>query len=418
MPEDPQVTAAKTAFKGLWTVENKLGEGAFGTVMRVTRISDKAGAACKIMVVPADIKEKEAIDKEIKMMKAMNHPYIVKCMDSTVTPTHAFLILELMGGGELFDKIVNLARFNETMAADYTHKLLLALQYMHEKGFVHRDLKPENMLLKDKTGDDVKLTDFGLSHIMDSESSLMTVACGTPAYVAPEVLTINKNGGYDHQVDVWSMGVIVYILLCGYPPFYGKTDNELFAMIKSGNYKFRPEDWDPISSAGKDFVRKMLTVNPKQRAQIPELLKHQWLISAKARARKRGSVFAPIFGGGKEEEEVNLKAGKHYDIKAADAAARLARNNLATYRAAKQIKRFIAKKRAEKWGGAEPEAVGGITGFMMDVMPFDTGMACCATPRKSGEKVRKKRKVRRNPDGTTTVVEEKKQSAGMFGGWV
>ena len=134
------------------------------------------------------------------------------------TDTSVFLFLELMSGGELFDKIIEMGSFTESMAADISYKLLGALNYMHKKGIIHRDLKPENMLLARK-GDlsAVKLTDFGLSKMIDQQSQIMKTACGTPGYVAPEILTL-KGGGYDHQVDVWSMGVIIYVLLCGFLP--------------------------------------------------------------------------------------------------------------------------------------------------------------------------------------------------------
>jgi serine/threonine protein kinase len=201
---------------------------------------------------------------EYKIMTSMNHPYIVRCYDAKETDTQVFLFLELMEGGELFDKIIEMSKFSEAMAAEVSYNVLGALNYMHSKGIIHRDLKPENMLIA-KKGDigQIKLTDFGLSKMIDEQSTIMKTACGTPAYVAPEVLN-NKGHGYDHKVDVWSMGVIIYILLCGFPPFYGSNDSQLFSKIKRGDYKFLKPYWDPISAEAKDFVKKMLVVDPKQ----------------------------------------------------------------------------------------------------------------------------------------------------------
>ena len=232
-------------------------------------------------------------------MKECNHPYMVKCYEAVQTDTQVFLFLELMHGGELFDKIVEMGSFTESMAADVSYKCLDALNYMHSKGFVHRDLKPENMLLAKKDDlSQVKLTDFGLSAMIDMQSEVMRTACGTPAYVAPEILA--SRTGYDKAVDVWSMGVIIYILLCGFPPFYAQNDGELYRRIKAGRYRFIKPQWDPISDEAKAFIRRMLVVDPRQRATIPELLKDPWLAKA-SMAAKAG--------------EIDLRKGSDYHLK-------------------------------------------------------------------------------------------------------
>jgi serine/threonine protein kinase len=150
-----------------------------------------------------------------------------------------------------------------------------ALKYMHDKGIAHRDLKPENMLMTTKGADaEVKITDFGLSKFFDEQSSLMKTPCGTPGYIAPEVLHMR---GYNQQCDVWSMGVITYILLCGFPPFYADNDAQLFEKIKKGQYEFLKPYWDPISDGAKEFVKKMLIVDPAKRATCDQLLQDPWL---------------------------------------------------------------------------------------------------------------------------------------------
>jgi len=316
-----------------WTVGKTLGQGAFGLVKLVTRPSDGVTAACKIMKKPTTAKDRKLIDMEYKIMTSMNHPYIVRCYDAKETDTQVFLFLELMEGGELFDKIIEMSKFSEAMAAEVSYNVLGALNYMHSKGIIHRDLKPENMLIA-KKGDigQIKLTDFGLSKMIDEQSTIMKTACGTPAYVAPEVLN-NKGHGYDHKVDVWSMGVIIYILLCGFPPFYGSNDSQLFSKIKRGDYKFLKPYWDPISAEAKDFVKKMLVVDPKQRASIDDLLKHPWLAAAAAAAAAKGPPPTAA-------DDYDLRKGGDYHLK--ETEAKLNEQTRTLY---KPLSKAVAKSR-------------------------------------------------------------------------
>merc|ERR1719473_480421 len=183
--------------------------------------------------------------------------------------------MELMEGGELFDRIVDIGHFTEKDATGTVYKLLDALKFMHDKGIAHRDLKPENMLMTGKGPDAVcKITDFGLGKFFDQQTELMKTPCGTPGYIAPEVLHMK---GYDKQCDVWSLGVIVYILLCGFPPFYADNDAQLFERIKKGKYEFLRPYWDPISSTAKDFINLLLQVNPKKRLDAVGAMEHAWL---------------------------------------------------------------------------------------------------------------------------------------------
>ena len=155
---------------------------------------------------------------------------------------------------------------------------------MHDKGIAHRDLKPENMLMTTKGADaEVKITDFGLSKFFDEQTSVMKTPCGTPGYIAPEVLLMK---GYDKACDVWSLGVIVYILLCGFPPFYADNDAQLFERIKKGKYEFLKPYWDPVSDTAKAFIQRMLVVDPRQRATCAELLQHEWLKKEAEQAKK------------------------------------------------------------------------------------------------------------------------------------
>jgi len=298
-----------------WSVGKVLGQGAFGKVMLVTRTSDKQQAAVKVVKKPNSMSKMELVKTEAKILKSIQHPYIVLCFDAFETTDNVYFVMELMSGGELFDRIVQLGMFTEKMAQDVTYKLLGALQYMHDQNVCHRDLKPENMLLSDKTASaEVKITDFGLSKMYDEQTTVMKTACGTPGYCAPEVLAMAP---YDFQVDVWSYGVILYILLCGFPPFYGDNDAQLFKKVKAGAYKFIKPYWDPISAEAKDFVAKTLIVDPRQRAKIPDLLKHPWLAGEAAKKARRTSL-AP------DPEGVNLAKQGSYPIQ--ETAKKLAKN--------------------------------------------------------------------------------------------
>ena len=171
-------------------------------------------------------------------------------------------MLDYVEGGELFDRIVEEGNFTERDASRITKQMTDAIQYLHENGIVHRDLKPENLLFRDHTpGSDILLTDFGLAKIMDDTIALKT-ACGTPNYVAPEIL---MQRGYGKQVDVWSLGVILFIILCGYPPFYDEQDPVLFELIMKGKFEFDERYWSEVSKPAKELISQMLQVDPVKR---------------------------------------------------------------------------------------------------------------------------------------------------------
>eukprot|EP01097_Dermamoeba_algensis_P001819 TRINITY_DN169_c0_g1_i2.p2 TRINITY_DN169_c0_g1~~TRINITY_DN169_c0_g1_i2.p2 ORF type:complete len:229 (+),score=47.05 TRINITY_DN169_c0_g1_i2:950-1636(+) len=210
-------------------------------------------------------------------MKRLNHPNIVHLYDVFDSENELALVLELITGGELFDHIVNVGHFSEADAANLVKQTLSAIAYMHENGIAHRDLKPENLLLGGEKKEIIKITDFGLSNELNPESGVLVTRCGTPHYVAPEVV---QGCPYDGAVDLWALGVITYIMLCGYPPFYGKTDNIIFERIMNAEYTFRSPDWDHISDNAKDFIRALLQINPGDRMSAAESLKHAWLANS------------------------------------------------------------------------------------------------------------------------------------------
>ena len=189
--------------------------------------------------------------------------------------------MELVTGGELFDRIVAKGSYTEKDASNLIRQVLEAVFFMHDNGVVHRDLKPENLLYYNQDDDSkIMISDFGLSKT--EESGIMATACGTPGYVAPEVL---QQRPYGKAVDIWSIGVIAYILLCGYPPFYDENDANLFAQIIKGEYEFDSPYWDEISDSAKDFISHLMCCDPDQRYTCELALAHPWISGNTARTK-------------------------------------------------------------------------------------------------------------------------------------
>ncbi|XP_026340495.2 serine/threonine-protein kinase Chk2 isoform X2 [Ursus arctos] len=228
------------------------------------------------------------VETEIEILKKLDHPCIIKIKDFFDAEDY-YIVLELneppalpvcfrMEGGELFDRVVGNKRLKEATCKLYFYQMLLAVQYLHENGIIHRDLKPENVLLSSQKEDClIKITDFGQSKIL-GETSLMRTLCGTPTYLAPEVLNSFGTAGYNRAVDCWSLGVILFICLSGYPPFSEhKTQVSLKDQITSGKFNFIPEVWTEVSEKALDLVKKLLIVDPKVRFTTEEALRHPWL---------------------------------------------------------------------------------------------------------------------------------------------
>ena len=215
------------------------------------------------------------INKEINILKSLDHPNIIKVYEFYSSKKYIYIISELCTGGELFDKIVEVKYFSESAACNIMRQLLSAVAYCHEKGVIHRDLKPENILIesseeKDKEFFHIKVIDFGTCEILKKKK--LTEQIGTSFYIAPEVL---KNG-YNEKCDLWSCGIILYILLCGSPPFYGKNEKEIFKKILDGNFTFRHKIWNKVSSEAKNLVLKLLQVDPAKRLSAKEALEDVW----------------------------------------------------------------------------------------------------------------------------------------------
>lgn len=271
--------AGGNRFATKYRIGEKLGAGTFSEVKLVTvKAGEDQGSqyACKIIKKGGlTVEDKAALKIEIEILLEMNHPNIMRLVEVMEDSKHHYLVTELLDGGELFDRIVEKALYSEREARDVVKILLEVMVYCHERNVVHRDLKPENLLLTSKNNDsNIKIADFGFAKKVGVVEDLST-ACGTPGYVAPEIL----NGkAYGKGVDIWSIGVITYILLCGYPPFHHDNQPRLFQMIKAGEYEFDEQYWDEVSEEAKDLIRRMLTVDSKQRATAQELLQHPWVV--------------------------------------------------------------------------------------------------------------------------------------------
>ncbi|KAG5348272.1 CMK1 kinase, partial [Acromyrmex charruanus] len=283
-----------------------LFRGAFSEV-RLAESKEKPGQmfAVKIIDKKALKGKEDSLENEIKVLRRfsesatpqsgdgslksdssgekrwLTHPNIVQLLETFEDKHKVYLVMELVTGGELFDRIVEKGSYTEKDASGLIRQVLEAVDYMHEQGVVHRDLKPENLLYYSPDEDSkIMISDFGLSKMEDS--GIMATACGTPGYVAPEVLAQKP---YGKAVDVWSIGVISYILLCGYPPFYDENDANLFAQILRGEFEFDSPYWDDISASAKDFIGKLMCVNVEERYTCKQALAHPW-ISGNAASNK------------------------------------------------------------------------------------------------------------------------------------
>lgn len=211
------------------------------------------------------------------ILSQIDHPNIVKCREVFEDTDHIYIVLDLLSGGELFHRVVDKRVFTEKDAADILRPIIDAIRYCHDLDVAHRDLKLENILYESKDDDAmVKITDFSLAKIIPDNVFAIT-ACGTPGYVAPEIL---EGSGYGKEVDYWSIGVILYTLLWGLPPFNEDQNNDLFDKIKSADYYFPSPEFDHVSDLAKDLISKLLVTDPDKRLDADEILEHPWMLES------------------------------------------------------------------------------------------------------------------------------------------
>jgi len=273
--EKPRKNKGKLA--EFYSIQGKLGRGNFAVVRKVQRRTDGEYFAAKIInkktLKPKDL---ELLQREVKILKMLKHPNINQMIETFDTKNHLYIVLELLEGENLFENIVKRRVYTEKMAANVVKQVARACEYMHARGIIHRDLKPENLVYLDVKQEQICVTDFGLSKYMDHTQSVTKTACGTPAFVAPEVL---RQELYGTQVDMWSLGTILYIMLCGYPPFVEKNLPRLYKAIKKGKVVFNKPYWDNISADAKDCVKRLLELDISKRLTPTDLLKHAWISS-------------------------------------------------------------------------------------------------------------------------------------------
>jgi len=260
----------------IYELEESIGSGSFASVIRARHKKTKEEYAVKIMR-KANVKtDPKKLEMELKILHQVGHPHISKLHGVFDTDEALYIVMELARGGEVFTRIIEKDEYSEKEAQELVRNLVKALKYLHDRGIVHRDLKPENLLLAEKGNDtNVKIADFGLSKIM--EAKMLQTACGSPQYVAPEVLEME---GYTQLCDMWSVGVITYVLLCGFAPFQHPDRAVLFDLICEGKYSYPSEDWVVISDTAKDFIDSLLVVDPSVRMSAEKALQHQWLQEA------------------------------------------------------------------------------------------------------------------------------------------
>ncbi|XP_030632789.1 calcium/calmodulin-dependent protein kinase IGa [Chanos chanos] len=265
--------------KDVFDFKEVLGSGSFSEVYLVREKATGKFYALKC------VKKKQLhhsnLQNEISVLKSIKHENVVGLEDFYETRTHYYLVMELVSGGELFDRIIDRGVYTEKDASRVIRQVLEAVSYLHKNSIVHRDLKPENLLYYSQDENaKIMISDFGLSKM--SEHGVMSTACGTPGYVAPEVLAQKP---YSKAVDCWSIGVITYILLSGYPPFYEENETRLYSKIMKAEYAFHSPYWNDISDSAKDFIRNMLEKNPKKRFTTEQALRHPWIIGETAGAQ-------------------------------------------------------------------------------------------------------------------------------------
>lgn len=285
----PAAEAKPEKLEDRYEIGKELGRGGFSIVKKAK--NKKTGEEVAVKCINKKNLKKDELQlltREINIMQKLRHKSIIQLIDIFETPSELFLVLELVSGGELFDQIVERGSYSENDAANLIRQVLEGIDYMHRHGVVHRDLKPENLLCA--SANVIKIADFGLSK--DVESGNLQTSCGTPSYVAPEVLL---GGQYDNEVDIWSIGVITYVLLCGFTPFYGDNQRQLFERILHAKFDYPSPEWDDVTANAKDFVSKLLVVNPADRLSAEQALQHPWIIEqAPKRALKS---FASVQSG-------------------------------------------------------------------------------------------------------------------------
>uniref|UniRef100_A0A665WJ08 calcium/calmodulin-dependent protein kinase n=1 Tax=Echeneis naucrates TaxID=173247 RepID=A0A665WJ08_ECHNA len=250
--------------------------GAFSVVRRCVKKSSGQEYAAKIInTKKLSARDHQKLEREARICRLLKHPNIVRLHDSISEEGFHYLVFDLVTGGELFEDIVAREYYSEADASHCISQILESVNHIHQHDIVHRDLKPENLLLASKMkGAAVKLADFGLAIEVQGDQQAWFGFAGTPGYLSPEVL---RKDPYGKPVDIWACGVILYILLVGYPPFWDEDQHKLYQQIKAGAYDFPSPEWDTVTPEAKNLINQMLTINPAKRITAEQALKHPWV---------------------------------------------------------------------------------------------------------------------------------------------
>jgi len=272
----PKTADPLSQVKQKYTIIKKLGEGAFGKVLAVKHKKNGIDYACKFIKRKKLSESAEAyLDSEIEIMFEVPHPGICRLYEVIKTKQAVCLIMEVLRGGDVLQKIVEKDILDEKEAARVVRSVASTLGFLHSLGIIHRDLKPDNLMYRSKDhNSDIVIVDFGVAKHLDSTEKFATSACGTPLYLAPEVITGPQ---YTQMCDMWSLGVILYVMLCGRPPFYAKDRSHLFRKIKDGSFTFPDKYWKHVSSGAKDLITRLLQVDPRKRATPKQIGAHPWV---------------------------------------------------------------------------------------------------------------------------------------------
>ncbi|XP_041957704.1 calcium/calmodulin-dependent protein kinase type II delta chain-like isoform X22 [Alosa sapidissima] len=269
-------TTTCTRFTDEFQLYEELGKGAFSVVRRCVKLCSGQEYAAKIInTKKLNARDHQKLEREARICRLLKHSNIVRLHDSISEEGFHYLLFDLVTGGELFEDIVAREYYSEADASHCIQQILEAVLHCHQMGVVHRDLKPENLLLASKCKNAaVKLADFGLAIEVQGDQQAWFGFAGTPGYLSPEVL---RKEAYGKPVDIWACGVILYILLVGYPPFWDEDQHKLYQQIKAGAYDFPSPEWDTVTPEAKNLINQMLTINPAKRITSQEALKHPWV---------------------------------------------------------------------------------------------------------------------------------------------
>ncbi|XP_062274378.1 calcium/calmodulin-dependent protein kinase (CaM kinase) II beta 1 isoform X16 [Scomber scombrus] len=269
-------TTTCTRFTDEFQLYEELGKGAFSVVRRCVKLCTGQEYAAKIInTKKLSARDHQKLEREARICRLLKHSNIVRLHDSISEEGFHYLLFDLVTGGELFEDIVAREYYSEADASHCIHQILESVHHIHQHDIVHRDLKPENLLLASKCKNAaVKLADFGLAIEVQGDQQAWFGFAGTPGYLSPEVL---RKEAYGKPVDIWACGVILYILLVGYPPFWDEDQHKLYQQIKAGAYDFPSPEWDTVTPEAKNLINQMLTINPAKRITAQEALKHPWV---------------------------------------------------------------------------------------------------------------------------------------------